>query len=78
MTRSFFPLLGFAIYAFSLIVPLWASALPYDSLDVSLPPPPSYGLEKRSSASKSKASASGGVAEEIIDFMQVIMEGGIQ
>lgn len=74
-------LLGVCIYALSLITPLFAGALPAVSHT------PSYSLERRlfdsdSASSSSPRSSNGkstaGTAEEIIDFMQVIMEGGIQ
>ncbi|KAJ9105635.1 hypothetical protein QFC20_004315 [Naganishia adeliensis] len=44
---------------------------------MSLAETPSYSLAKRSSSSKSTKESAGGAAEEIINFMQVIMEGGI-
>lgn len=81
MTRSFPMLLGICIYALSLITPLFAGALPADSHT------PSYNRERRlfdsdsasnSSSRSSSEKSAAGTAEEIIDFMQVIMEGGIQ
>lgn len=60
--------------------PLRASSIPgpYDPVDMSLAEVPSYSLAKRASSSKSTKESAGGAAEEIINFMQVIMEGGIQ
>lgn len=80
MTHTLFFLFGLSIYAISLINPLRASSVPalYDRADMSLAEAPSYSLAKRSSSSKSTKESAGGAAEEIINFMQVIMEGGIQ
>jgi hypothetical protein len=80
MTRSFFFLLGLLTYAISLLNYSSATSVPatYDSVDLSLTETTPYSLAKRSTSSKSTKTSAGGVAEEIINFMQVIMEGGIQ
>ncbi|GHJ87492.1 hypothetical protein NliqN6_3894 [Naganishia liquefaciens] len=67
-------------FCLSSLIPLFASASPADSAT------PSIHLERRlfdsddsatSSASRSKRTSAAGTAQEIIDFMQVIMQGGI-
>lgn len=81
MTRSFLFLLGTLMSAISLLNFSCATSVPtiYESLDLPIHETKTpYSLAKRSTSSKSTKQSAGGVAEEIIDFMQVIMEGGIQ